>query len=166
MTKFNYFYNFFQRLTFPTNNCQRLKCISNPVEHSTMELFRNFFFKCKIPRKHLRWSLILKKLQVSILKLHWKKGLRYRCFVVDFCEMFKTPLLQNTPRRPLLLYRKKYFINKIVKKPLRKREKMETACKKNNETGKRSMQSHWGLSTIENYFSASVWKNSFLSIRL
>ena len=63
-------------------------------------------------------------------------------FCSGFCEMFKTPLLQNTPRRPLLLYRKKYFINKIVKKPLRKREKMETACKKNNETGKRSMQSH------------------------
>ena len=53
-------------------------------------------------------------------------------FGCGFCEMLKTPLLQNTPRRPLVFYRKKYFINKIVKKPLRKGEKMETACKKNN----------------------------------
>ena len=50
-------------------------------------------------------------------------------FSGEFCEIIKTPFLPSLPR-------KKYFINKIVKNPLRKGKKIETACKKNNHTGK------------------------------
>ena len=95
---------------------------------------RNIFFP-KFIRKHLCWSVILMKLQVSILQIHWKKVLQHRCFLVNFARYlrhFFTEHLQVT----ISVLRKKCFINKIVKNPPIKRKKMETACKKNNHTGK------------------------------
>ena len=54
----------------------------------------------------------------------------------EFCEILnKTPFLQNTSRRLLLFY---YFTNKIVKNSPRK-EKMETASKKNTDTQNKSL---------------------------
>ena len=50
----------------------------------------------------------------------------------EFCEIFFTEQLQVTTS----VLRKKYFINKIVKNPLREGEKIERACKKNNHADK------------------------------
>ena len=45
-------------------------------------------------------------------------------FSGEFCKVNKTPILQNTSKRVLLFYGKKYFINEIVKNPLKKRGRM------------------------------------------
>ena len=91
------FWNFFQWLTFPTNTCQRLRRIWNPVEHSKMDHFREIFlFFAKFTRKTLCWSLILIKLQVSILQLHWKKELQHRCFLMNFARHLRH-LFYRTP---------------------------------------------------------------------
>ena len=45
-------------------------------------------------------------------------------------------LFYRTPPGDASVPQKKYFISKIVKKPLRKEKKMETACKQNNNTNK------------------------------
>ena len=50
-------------------------------------------------------------------------------FFDEFCEILKTSFFQAT----VSILRKKYYTNKIVKKSLRK-EKMETACKKKEDT--------------------------------
>ena len=96
----------FQRLAFPTNTCQRLRRIQNPVEHSTMELFREIYIFCKIHKK------------TSVLESHFNKvtGLYpanslkertpTRVFSDEFCQILKTPFLQNTSRRLLLFYGK------------------------------------------------------------
>ena len=54
-------------------------------------------------------------------------------FSGEFCEILKTPFLQNTSRRLLLFY---YFINKIVKDPRRKRKKNRNSLQANNHIGK------------------------------
>ena len=56
-------------------------------------------------------------------------------FSGEFCEILKTPFSEHHQVTTSVLW-KKYFINKIVKNPLRKGKKIETACKKNNHTGK------------------------------
>ena len=62
------FWFFFQRLTFPTNTCQRLWCIQNPIEHLEWSFFA--IFSPKIHKKtptHVSfyWSYR----QVSILRI-------------------------------------------------------------------------------------------------
>ena len=91
----------------------------------------------KLTRKHLCCSLFLIKLKVSILQLHWKKGLQHRCFQVNFARYLRH-LFDKTS-----VLRKKYFINKIVKNPLRKRGKNE-----NSLSGKQSHKQNKNFTTI------------------
>ena len=56
-------------------------------------------------------------------------------FSGEFCEILKTFFTEHLQVTTSVL-RKKYFINEIVKNPLRQREKIEVACKKNNHTDK------------------------------
>ena len=79
-------------------------------------------------------------------------------FSGEFSEILKTTFLQNTSRRLLLFYRKKHFINKIARNSLRKWEKMETACKKNNHKTKTS-----SLFT-SNLHILLLFKNVFISL--
>ena len=170
-----------------------------------MELFREIYtFFAKFTRKHLWWSLILIKLQVSILQLYWNKGLQSRFFLVKFARYLRH-LFYRTPTGDYFCSTEKIFcfINTIVKNPLRKGEKRKQLLRKTTTQAKEklnhylnpgfisfyypqmsiflfsllpmiywkqmfleTMQSHWRLSAIEIYFSPSVWKNSFLSIRL
>ena len=57
-------------------------------------------------------------------------------FSGEFCEILKTPFFTEHLQATTSVLRKKYFITKIVKDPLRKGKNIETACKKNNHTGK------------------------------
>ena len=68
-----------------------------------------------------------------MLQVHWKKRLQYRCFLMSFISFLQTPFLQNTSRKQLLFYGK-HFTNKIEKNPLTKEKRIETDCKKNNDT--------------------------------
>ena len=79
----------------------------------------------KFTRKHLCRILFLIKLQVSILQLYLKKRLRYRCFLMNFAIFYRTP------PDDCFCSKEKYFTNKIVKSPLRKK-KMQTAGEKNS----------------------------------
>ena len=79
-------------------------------------------------------------------------------FSSEFCEIHKTTFLQNTSRRLLLFYRKKHFINKIARNSLRKWEKMETACKKNNHKTKTSSLFTSSLHIL------LLFKNVFISL--
>ena len=56
-------------------------------------------------------------------------------FSGEFCEILKTFFTEHLQVTTSVL-RKKYFINKIVKNPLREGEKIERACKKNNHADK------------------------------
>ena len=57
---------------------------------------RNIFFVAKFT-KHLCWSLILMKLQVSILQLHWKKGLQHRCLLMNLAIYLRHSLYRTPP---------------------------------------------------------------------
>ena len=62
-----------------------------------------------------------------------KQNTQEQMFSDEFCEIFKNIFLRNTSWRMLLLYRQ-IFYEENSKKSLKKRIKMETAIKKNNET--------------------------------
>ena len=102
----NDFFNFFQRLTFPTNICQRLRRVQNPVEYSTMELFREIFFFCKIHSKTPVLEPHFNKVAGLYPAISLKERTPTQVFSGEFCEILKTPFLQNTSRRLLLFYRK------------------------------------------------------------
>ena len=69
----------------------------------------------------------------------------------EFCEILKIPILQNTSRQLILFYEKN--ISKVVKNSLRKWEKVETACKKNNHTGKTKINHFLHQVFISFYYS-------------
>ena len=97
------FWIFFQRLTFPTNTCQRLRRIYKSVEH----LQWSCFF-CKI----------LKKKSVPESLFNKVAGLlRHSFYRTPPCDCFCST--------------EKHFTNKIVKNPLKK--KMKTASKKKKQ---------------------------------
>ena len=97
---------FFQRLTFPTNTCQRLRRIQNPVEHSTIELSRKIFFFCKIHKQTPVLEPHFNKVTGLYPAISLKERTPTEVFSGEFCQILKTPFLQNTSSRPLLLYRK------------------------------------------------------------
>ena len=91
-------------------------------------------------------------------------------FSGEFCKILKTPFLQNTSRRLLLFY---YFISKIVKDPLRKGKKIETACKQTTTQAKLKLNHYLHQVFIFFYYSKMslflfsllpmiYWKHQFL----
>ena len=118
-------------------------------------------FRCstKFPRKHLCLSLFLIKLQVFMLKLYWKKRLRWRCFLMNFARCLRQ-FFYRTPPGDCLCSTEKYFTNKIVKSPLKK--KMETAGKKSNDMCRKK------LNTIltSNLFIFLLFKNFLIPLFL
>ena len=60
-------------------------------------------------------------------------------FFTEFGEILKTRFLQNTSRRLLLIYGKKYFINKLVKKPLTKGKKWKQFVRKTTTQTKQKL---------------------------
>ena len=113
--KVNDFFNFFSTINFSYQYLPETKAYLEPSRtFYNGVVFANFFFVffAKFTRKHLCWSLILIKLQVSILQFHWKKGLQHRCFLVNFARYFKRPFLQNTSRWLLLFYGKNILSTK------------------------------------------------------
>ena len=84
-----------------------------------MEFYGEIFF-CKIHKK----TPVLESRFNKVTGLYPANSLKERTpnrvFSDEFCELLKTTFLQNTSRRLLLFYGKKYFINKIVKNSLRK----------------------------------------------
>ena len=118
---------FFQRLTFPTNTCQRLRRIQNQSEHLRWSFFTKIFF-AKFPRTHLCRNHFLIELQVSILQLYCKNRLPSRCFLINFGRYLKN-VFYKTPAGDSFCSAEKYFTNKIAKNPLSKflkKEKRET----------------------------------------
>ena len=103
----------------------------------------------KFARKHLYRSLFWRKLQVSILRLYWKKRLRYGCFLMNFAR-YLWPLFY-TSRRLFLSY-KKTFYHQNSKEPSGKRQKMETACKKNNDTCWKKLKNYLNQVFISFYY--------------
>ena len=98
-----------------------------------MELFCEIFFFCKIHK-----TPVLESDFNEVTGVYPATSLKERTPTQvssdEFGDILKTLSLQNTSRQLLLFYGKKYFVNKIVKNPLRKGEKMET--NKSNHTGK------------------------------
>ena len=86
-----------------------------------MELFckkKKFF--CNIHKKRPVWRHFLIKLQVSILKLHWDKGLPQRYFLVNFARYLRH-LFYRTPLGDCFCCTAKYFTNKNIKEHSEKR---------------------------------------------
>ena len=87
----------------------------------------------KFTIKHLCWSLILIKLQVSILQFHWKKGLQNRCFLVNFARYLRN-LFYSTPPGDYFCSVEKIFYQQNSKEPSENRE--------NNRNSLQEKQSH------------------------
>ena len=95
------------------------KHIRNPAKYLRLSIllrtngaisqkFAKFFF-AKFTRKHLCRSLFFIKLQVSVLQLHRKKKTLTQVFSDEFCDILRTPFLQNTSKRLLLFYGKIFY---------------------------------------------------------
>ena len=94
--KVNYFFNFFSMINFSYQYLLEAKVYLEPSRTFYNGAFsRNIFF-AKLTRKQLCRSLILIKLQVSILQLHWKKGLQHSCFLMNFARYLRH-LFYRTP---------------------------------------------------------------------
>ena len=112
---------FFQRLTFPPNTCQRIRCIQNPVKHSStmLKLCRDIYIYiyiyiyklyiyifCKIHKKKPVMKSHFNKVSGLYNVTSLKKRTPTQVFSSDFCKLIKTPFLQNACRRLLLFYGK------------------------------------------------------------
>ena len=121
-----------------------------------MKLFREIciyiYIFCKFRRKDLRWSLILIKLQVSILQLYWKKGLQHRCFLVSFATYLNTFFTEHLPTTTSFL-RNQNFINEIVKSPLRNRKKWKQLVRKTTTQAKQKLRHYLHQVFISFYYS-------------
>ena len=82
---------------------------------------RNIFF-AKLTRKQLCRSLILIKLQVSILQLHWKKGLQHSCFLMNFARYLRH-LFYRTPPGDCFCSTEKIFYQQNSKEPSHRQNK-------------------------------------------
>ena len=129
---------FFSTINFSYQYLPEAKVYLEPSRTFYNEaLLRNIYlFLCKIHKK----TPVLESHFNKVTGLYPATSLKERTptqvFSDEFCEILKTLFLQNTSRRLVLFYGEKNFIKKIVKNPLRKGKKMETAFKKNNHTGK------------------------------
>ena len=88
---------FFQRLTFLINTCQRLGCIQNPVEHSTMELYCEKCFFCKINKKTSVLESHFNKVTGLYPATSLKKGLQHRCFLMNFARYLRHSFYRTPP---------------------------------------------------------------------
>ena len=116
-------FRIFLTIHFSYQRLPEAKAYLEPSRTSAMELFREkkFFFE-KISRKSLCGSLFLIKLQASILQLHLMKGHQQaEVFSDEFCKIFRTPFYR-TPPGDCFCFTEKYFINKMVKKPSKKKK--------------------------------------------
>ena len=129
---------FFSTINFSYQYLPEAKVYLEPSRTFYNEaLLRNIYiFLCKIHKK----TPVLESHFNKVTGLYPATSLKERTptqvFSGEFCEILKTSFLQKHLQATTSVLRKKYFINKIVKNPLRKGKKIETACKKNNHTGK------------------------------
>ena len=83
----------------------QLRCIENTVRSNRLQLscktdiLKNL---AKLTGKHLCWSLFLNKV-AGLKPAKFIKRPRHWFFPLIFAKFFRTPFLQNTYRRPLLL---------------------------------------------------------------
>ena len=85
------------------------KAYLEPNRTSTMKFYREKLFSGKFTRKHLCLSLLNK-----VTGLYPATSLKDRTptqvFYNEFCEILKTPFLQNTSRRLRLFYGKIFYL--------------------------------------------------------
>ena len=129
--KVNDFFNFFSTINFRYQHLPEAKAYLEP-----QGFFTKYFCCCKIHKK----TPVLESHFNKVTGLYPATSLKERTptqvFSGEFCEILKTSFLQKHLQATTSVLRKKCFINKIVKNPLRKGKKLGTACKKNNHTGK------------------------------
>ena len=101
----------FQRLTFPTNTCQRLR-----VFRTYNGAFRDFFCVCKIYKKtpvpESLFNKVTDRSPSSISCNFTKERTLTQMFSDEFCKVLQTPFLHNTSRQLLLFYRKNILLMK------------------------------------------------------
>ena len=154
---------FFQRLTFSTNTCQRLRGIYNLVEHLQWSFFAKkklFFFK--IQKKNTCAGVFLIKLQVSILQLDWKEGLQHRCFLMNFARYLRH-LFDRTPPCHCFCSTETCFTNKIAKNPLSKEKKMEALVRKTTSHAKQKRNHYLHYYLLSLHFLL-LFKNFVISL--
>ena len=127
------FYFYFSTINF---SYQYLTEAKVSLEPSRTFYGGNIFF-CKIHKKTpVLESHFNKVTGLYLAKKERKKEMTSsQVFLVNFARYLRQPFYRTPPATSSVL-RKKYFTNKIAKKPLRKEKNIETACKKNNHTGK------------------------------
>ena len=120
-----------------------------------MELFLRifFFFFCKIHKKTPVLESHFNKVTGLYPANSLKERTPNRVFSDEFCELLKTTFLQNTSRRLLLFYGKKYFINIIVKNPLRKGKKWKQLVRKTTTQAKQKLHHYSHQVFIFFYYS-------------
>ena len=116
------------------------------------EIYTYFF--AKFTRKHLCWSLILIKLQVSILQLHWNKGLQHRCFLMNFARNIQHPFYRRPPGN-YFCSTEKIFYQQNSKEPLRKGEKWKQLVRK---TTTHTQNKNWITIYIKSSYPFTIQK--------
>ena len=81
---------------------QKIPFVQKPSEVFLKKKFLKNFTKFK--GKHLCWSLFFKKDSGLRPATLLKKRLQQRYFPVNFVKFSRTPFLQNTSRRPFVIY--------------------------------------------------------------
>ena len=132
-----------------------------PSRTSTMELFREkYFFFSKFARKNLCQSLFLIKLQVTILQLHWKKGLLHRCFLMNFARYLRQRFYR-TPPGDCFCFNEKYFTKKVEKNHLRKEKKWKQVVRKTTTHGEQKLNHYLHQVLISFFYSSNFFFSLF-----
>ena len=105
----------FQRLTFPTNTCQRLR-----VFRTYNGAFPRFSLLCvcvckiykKTPVPESLFNKVTDRSPLSISFNFTKERTLTQMFSDEFCKVLQTPFLHNTSRQLLLYYRKNNLLMK------------------------------------------------------
>ena len=107
--KVNDFLNFFSTINLSYQYPTEAKAYLEPSRTSAVEPLREFFIFCKIHNKTQESEPLFNKVIGFYPATSLKEWTPIQVFSDEFCEILKTPFLQNTSRRLLLLYEKIFY---------------------------------------------------------
>ena len=107
--KVNDFLNFFSTINLSYQYPTEAKAYLEPSRTSAVEPLREFFIFCKIHNKTQESEPLFNKVIGFYPATSLKEWTPIQVFSDEFCDILKTPFLQNTSRRLLLLYEKIFY---------------------------------------------------------
>ena len=141
---------FFSTINFSYQYLPEGKAYLEPSRTSTIELFHEFFFLCKIQKKTPVSESLFNKVTGLYLATSVKERTPTQVFSDQFYEIHKTPFL--TEHLQATAFAEKYFTNKIVKNPLRKEKKWKQLVRKTTTHAKQKLNHYLHQLFISFYY--------------